>query len=170
MDVPVRVLGEAHRGPIELEAVRIDQVVIRGVGAGEPDHPPGDHVTVAAIDRVAEEAFERALPEVGEEYVRGYAAEILPARFEVLEITVLCVGAHLREWRVGQFLVDGTQRGSKQFGRSIGELVSLAGCAGLPGTTAIESLARAPSARQLLVDVIWHAGFERAGPFFIGRD
>jgi len=91
MDVPVRVLGEAHRRPIELDAVLIDQVVIGGVGAGKPDHPPAHHVAVAAIDRIAEEALERALPEMGEENIGGDAAEIVAARLEFLQIAVLIV-------------------------------------------------------------------------------
>jgi hypothetical protein len=32
----MRVFGETHRHPIELDAVLVDQVVIGGVGAGEP--------------------------------------------------------------------------------------------------------------------------------------
>src|SRR5271169_5728679 len=146
----MRVLGEAHRRPIELDAVLVDQVVIGGVGAGEPDHPPGDHVAIAAIDRVAEEAFDGALPEVREEYLGRYAAKILAARLELLEIAVLTVGAHFRERRVRQLLVDFAQRGSKQFRRREGELISLSPCSGLPGPAAIEPLARPPGAAQLL--------------------
>ena len=40
----------------------------------------------------------------------------------------------------------------------------------LPWTASVESFACAPSARQLLVDVVRHAGLKRATPPFIGRD
>src|SRR6202023_2681306 len=104
------------------------------------------------------------------QHVGGHAAEILATRLEAFEVVVLFVGTHFRKWPLCQFLVDCGQRGSEQFRRRVRKLVTLARGPCLPGTAAIESLARAPSAAQLLVDVVWNAGLERPGPLFILRD
>ena len=55
----------------------------------------------------------------------------------------------------------------EEFGRREGQLVALARRTRLPRTAAVEPLARAPGAGQLLVDVVRNAGFECARP--IGR-
>ncbi len=104
------------------------------------------------------------------QHVGGHAAEILAARLEAFEIVVLFVRTHFRKWPLCEILVDCGQRGSEQFRWRKGKLVALARRSWLPWTAAIESLARAPSAAQLLVDVIWNAGLERPGPLFILRD
>src|ERR1700730_1950441 len=150
MNMPVRVLREAHRRAVELDPVLVDEVVIGGVVARKPDHPPAHHAAIAAIDRVAEEALDRALPEMREEHVGGDAAEIVAARLEFLQIAVLVGGAHFRKRGMRQLLVYRRERRSKQLRRRKGELISLAGCAGLPWPAAVEPLARAPGARQLL--------------------
>jgi choline dehydrogenase-like flavoprotein len=51
VDMSVAVLGETHRLPLEFRAVLVDCFVVVGVRAREPDHPPRDHVAIAAIDR-----------------------------------------------------------------------------------------------------------------------
>ena len=108
----VGILGEAHGRPIDLDAVLVDEVVIGGVGAGKADHAPRHHVTVAAIDRVAEEALDRELPELCEEHVGGHAVEVLAAGLKAAEIGILLVGAHRREGSAGlrQLLVDRRER------------------------------------------------------------
>ena len=85
MDMPVCIFSETHRRAVELDPVLVDEFVIGRVSPWEPDHPPGHHVAVAAIDRVAEEALERALPEMRDEHIRGDAAEIVTSRFELLQ-------------------------------------------------------------------------------------
>src|SRR5258706_14034423 len=99
MHVSVRVFGKAHRRSIDLDAVLIDEVVIGCISAGETDHSPRDHVAVAAIDGIAEVALEGAFPEMREENIGGYAAEVYPALLKAREIVVLLLRAHLRKWR-----------------------------------------------------------------------
>src|SRR5258707_4033923 len=77
MQVTVCILCQTHRRTVDFDAVLIYQFVIRRVGTGETDHPPRHHVAVAAIDRVAEEALDRALPKMGEEHIGRHAAKIL---------------------------------------------------------------------------------------------
>src|ERR1700730_5175866 len=44
----MRILADAGRCPVDLDAVLIDHVVVRSVGSGKADHPPRRHVAVAA--------------------------------------------------------------------------------------------------------------------------
>src|SRR5258708_7909726 len=108
MHMAMSIFRDAHPLPVELDAVLIDEAVVGGVGAGETDYAPCDHVAVAAIDGVAEEALERALPEMREEHVGWHATEAFAAGLEAAEKDVLLVGAHRREGRPGrrQLLVD----------------------------------------------------------------
>ena len=71
-----------------------DRVVKGGIGAGEADRAPGDHVLVAAIDRIAEIALDRHVHEMGEEDFRWHAVEIAePAVLElVADEIVLSLG------------------------------------------------------------------------------
>jgi hypothetical protein len=105
-----------------------------------------------------------------EEHIGRYAAKILSARLERLEIAVLLLRAHFHKRGLREFLVDCAQRGSEQFCRREGELVSLARCSGLPGTVAVEPLASTPRTRQLFVDVIRDASVKRAGPLVVFGD
>src|SRR3984957_16392046 len=166
----MHILGEAGRRPIDLNAVLIDKIIIGCVGARKTDHAPRHHIAVAAVNRIAEEALERALPEMREEHVAGYAAEIFSARLEALEIPVLLVRAHLRKWRLRPLLIDSPKRGVEKLCRRKRELITLAWRSRLPGAAPIEPFARAPRARQLFVDVIGHASFKSAAPFVVFRD
>jgi len=91
------VFGKTHRPPVDLDPVLINQVVVGRIGARETDHLPCDHVAVAAIDRVAEKTLERGLPKMREEHIGRYAAKILSARLERLEIAILLLRAHSRK-------------------------------------------------------------------------
>src|SRR5438132_568387 len=101
------------------------------------------------------------------QHVGGHAAEILAARLETFEIVVLFVRTHFRKGSLCELFVDCGQRGSEQFRRREGKLVTLTWRPRLPGTAAIQPLARAPRATELLVDVVWNASLERPGPLFI---
>src|SRR5258708_40322628 len=102
MHMTMSIFRDAHRLPVELDAVLIDEVVVGGVGAGETDHAPCDHVAVAAIDGGAEEALERALPEMREEHVGWHATEAFAAGLEAAEQDVRLVAAPRREGRAGR--------------------------------------------------------------------
>src|ERR1700688_168300 len=56
----VGILADTGRCSVDLDAVLIDHVVVRSIGSGKADHPPCHHVAVAAVDRIAEEAFKGA--------------------------------------------------------------------------------------------------------------
>src|SRR5258708_36201997 len=92
MDVSVSVLRELHRFTFELPAMMIDGLIVVRVSAGEADHPPGDHVAVAAINRIAEKSLNRHFQQHVEEHGGGYAVEIMRAGFQGFEISVLSVG------------------------------------------------------------------------------
>src|ERR1700753_86637 len=57
VDVAFAILGEAHGLTLELHAMLVDGFVVVRVRSGEADHAPGDHVFVAAVGRICEEAF-----------------------------------------------------------------------------------------------------------------
>src|ERR671930_1535006 len=64
MDVAHSVLRQAHGRAIDDNAVLVDHVIVGREGAGEADHAPGDHVAIATIDRIPEEALDRGFPEM----------------------------------------------------------------------------------------------------------
>src|SRR6202030_1439053 len=87
----MRILAEAGRCSVDLDAVLIDHVVVRSVGSGKADHPPRHHVAVAAVNRVAEVTLQGALPEMRKENVGGHPAEVLTVLLEMNKIGVLLV-------------------------------------------------------------------------------
>src|ERR1700720_1720065 len=60
--VTVAVLGEAHRQAVDPDAMLVDDVVIRCIRPGEPDHAPRDHVAIAAVNGITEETFDSTAP------------------------------------------------------------------------------------------------------------
>src|SRR6202035_741198 len=67
-------------------------------------------------------------------------------------------------------LVDRRECRVEELGRRERQLVALAWRTLLPWAAAVKPFARAPGARQLLVDIVRHGGFERARPFSVGGD
>src|SRR5258706_3985885 len=169
MHVRVRILGETHRCAVDLDSMLVDQLVIRGIRAGKTDHPPAHHVAIAAVHRVAEVAFDRALPEVGEEHFRRDAAKVPAARLKALEIGVLFPGAHFGEGAL-QLLANAGKSRAEEFGRRVRQLVALAWRSRPPRPAPGEPLPRAPRACKLLVDVIGNTRFDRARPLIIGGE
>src|SRR5258708_37356098 len=92
MDVSLSVLREPHRYTFDLHAMMIDGLRVVRVTAGKADHPPGDHVAFAAINRIAEKSLNRHFQQHVEEHGGGYAVEIMRAGFQGFEISVLSVG------------------------------------------------------------------------------
>src|SRR5579862_5676737 len=65
--VTLPVLADAHRLSLELHSMSVDRFVVISVGSGKADHPPRNHVAVAAVNRIAEEALDRHLQQHVEE-------------------------------------------------------------------------------------------------------
>src|SRR3954452_22456070 len=63
--------GEAQGLARILEVVLVDQAQILRVGSWEADHAPRDHVAIAAIGRIAEEALDGVGEQGLEEHRRG---------------------------------------------------------------------------------------------------
>ena len=86
------------------------------VRAGEADQLPADHVAVAAIHRVAEEALERVLQEHREEGLGVDALQLDVAFFEAVQHLVLVRGRKFGKALAGIFvaamLVDGLDGGA----------------------------------------------------------
>src|SRR5947209_18565295 len=59
ISAPAGVLADRHWLAGEGDAVVRIHVQIGGIGARKADHPPPDHVPVAAIERVREKPFDR---------------------------------------------------------------------------------------------------------------
>src|SRR6185503_2012070 len=85
---------------------------------------------------------------------------VLLALLQRVEKRVLFLRRELGE--AGALLVDGADRVAEQLSRRERQLIALARRSRLPRTAAVEPLAGAPRAAELLVDVIRHARFERA--------
>src|SRR5208282_2231612 len=139
---------------------------------GKSDHAPRDHVAIAAIDRIAEETLDRALPQMLKKNITRHAAEVLASGLKTSEIRVLLLRVHGSEGCPGlrQLLVDRIDRCSKQFRGRERQLVALARRTGLPRSTSIETFADPPRASELLVDVVGNAGCMRAWPLIVFRD
>jgi len=67
----------------------IDQFVVGRIGAGKAEHAPRRHVAIAAVDRIAEESFQSALPKVVKKNIGGHTTEILPSALETSEVGIL---------------------------------------------------------------------------------
>src|SRR5262245_7412084 len=134
MDVAMHVLGKTRWRLIELDPMLINEVVVRRIGAGESNHPPRHHAAVSAVDRIAEETFDSALPKRRKENIGWHATEILAAGFQAVEIGVLLCCGHFGERRLGfEVRIDRTKRGPVEFGGRERQLISLARRASLPG-------------------------------------
>src|SRR5690242_4354690 len=59
MGDPIGSAGDADRRQREALVVALDPVAIVVAGARKPQHLPADHVAVAAIERIGEEALAR---------------------------------------------------------------------------------------------------------------
>src|SRR4030095_98933 len=97
MGVAMHVLGKTRWRLIELDPMLVNEVVVRRIGAGKSDHSPRHHVAVSAIDRIAEETFDGALPKRREENIGRHATEILAAGLQAVERGVLFGGRALEE-------------------------------------------------------------------------
>jgi hypothetical protein len=75
--------------------VTVDPVEIIVAGPRVPDHPPRDHVAVAAIDRVGKETLLHVLDRLFEERLSVGALELHTVVLETIENTVLVAVAEL---------------------------------------------------------------------------
>src|SRR6185437_9133285 len=76
MREPIGPAGDTDGRQREALVVALDPVAIVVAGAGKADHFPADHVAVAAIDRIGEEALLRVVQYVLEESLRAGAVEL----------------------------------------------------------------------------------------------
>src|SRR5215469_8865920 len=79
------VRDRARRLVVFLAEIGLDLLAIGGGQSRIADHPPGNLVAVAAIDRIGEEAFHGDLQERVEEHVAGKARKLRLAGFHRLE-------------------------------------------------------------------------------------
>src|SRR6185503_19030487 len=94
---PVGTAGDGDGRQREAFVMPVDPVEVIVAGAGEADHLPGDHVAVAAVDRVGKEALLDVLERLLEESLAVGAFQLGLAAFEPLEQFVLVVVGQLRE-------------------------------------------------------------------------
>ena len=102
----------------------------------------------------------------------GVSGEQDLVRFEVPQKQVLRLGwrgAEVEIPRLGE-VADRLQRAAVELCRGHRQLIALGRQPLLPGTGQIEPRALAVRAGELLVDIARHAGSDRAGPAFVGRD
>src|ERR1700688_43510 len=143
-------------GDVAFVAIFIDDVGVGRRQAGEAEHPPRRLVAVAAIDRIAEEAFHGQRQEAGEEGARieilerGLALlhrrERLDAFVRIEPVKVAAVGLA----RPG---VGGGNAGGDELGRRQRQLIALLGLAFEVRSGAIHFGAATPSAGELAVDI-----------------
>src|SRR3546814_11682873 len=60
----------AHRGTVECHSMLIHERGVLRIGAGKADHPPADHVAIAAVGRIGAEALYGVGKQRLEEYGR----------------------------------------------------------------------------------------------------
>ena len=86
---PVGAAGDGDRRQREAFVMPVDPVEVIVAGAGEADHLPGDHVAVAAVDRVGKEALLDVLERLLEESLAVGAFQLGLAALEAFEEFVL---------------------------------------------------------------------------------
>src|SRR5262245_33290034 len=94
---PVRAAHHAHGRQRIALVVAVDPVQIVVTGAGKPDHLPRNHVAVAAVDRVGEEAGFDVDDDPLEKRSAVDAIELDLFAFKAFEHLVLDVVAQIRE-------------------------------------------------------------------------
>src|SRR4051812_17001557 len=98
---PVHSARDADGRKRKALVVTVDPVEIVVARAGVPDHPPRDHVAVAAIDRIGKETLLHVLDRLLEERLSVGALELHAVVLETTENTVLVAVAELREGFAG---------------------------------------------------------------------
>ena len=93
---PVRMIGDPNRGQREPLIMATDPFSIVVTSTGKADHLPGDHVAVAAINRVGEKALLGVLQKLFEE-ASLFIAEIDRAVLEAGDDFVFVLVAKFRE-------------------------------------------------------------------------
>src|SRR5579859_1558278 len=99
---PIGPAGDADRRQREALVVAVDPVAIVVAGAGKAHHLPADHVAIAAIDRIGEEALARVVQQLLEESFRAGAVELGRALLEAAEHLILLLVGQLRERLAGE--------------------------------------------------------------------
>src|SRR5258707_5198086 len=168
----VRILRQTHWCWVDLDAMLVHQIVVGSVSAWKPDHPPTDHVTIPAIHRISEEAFEGASPQMCKEHLRRYSIQIFAAGFKLAQIAILLVRAHLgeRSARRSELLVDCADRFLEKFRRRELQFVTLTWRTALTRAATVVTVALSPCADRLFIYIIRYTGFDRTAPLFIRRN
>ena len=89
---PVRAPDDADGRMRIAFVVTADPVAIVVADAGKADHLPADHVAIAAMDGIGEEAFRHVLQQRAEKALRVDAVEFDLAGFDLLQRVVLLLG------------------------------------------------------------------------------
>src|SRR5690554_4137021 len=106
--------------------VTVDLGEVVGMGVRESDHLPADRVAIATVDGVGEVAFDRVLPDLGEEALARHRAGVAFARLERLEQFLARGGRQGREARALEGCLDAADRLAIELRGGQAELVSLA--------------------------------------------
>src|SRR5271155_4350107 len=154
--------------------VPLDPVAIVVTGAGEADHFPGRHVTIAAVNGVSKEAVTRILQQYVKERLRNHALELQRSVFHPGDDPILLVVRELRERLAGvgsaTILVEGRQHTPVELSWRIWPLKALLWRRLQKRRAPVKAGRTAISARQLAVDENRAAAILSAGGLRIGWD
>src|SRR5580704_1879189 len=151
-----KVRDRLRLGDVAFVAIFIDEIGVGRRQAGKAEHSPRRLVAVAAIDRIAEEAFHGERQEPGEE---GARIEILERglalfhRLERLDAFVRIEPVEIAAVSLARPGVGSGNAGGEELGRRQRQLIALLGLAFEIGAGAIHLGAAAPGAGQLAVDI-----------------
>lgn len=120
MGCPVSTPGDADWGMGITLVVTANPIAVVVADAGKPDHLPSDHLTIAAVDGIGEEALRHILQQDIEETLRIDAVEPDFTRLDPLQRVVLLSGRQLFEagTETGPaILIEGGEPFPVEFGR-----------------------------------------------------